>query len=160
MIRESNYKRAALVEAIGRAVQAFQEASDEVDEAAAARLRVNRTDMRCLGVLSQSGAMSASALADTAGLTRGAMTTALDRLETAGWVRRLWDQEDRRTVRIEITRAARKEIEDLYGALAREGTRLLQGYSSRDLAAVLRYLEDGRGLQRRQAQRIRQGRPR
>lgn len=34
--------------------------------------------------------MNASALADAAGLTRGAMTTALDRLEAAGYVRRVW----------------------------------------------------------------------
>jgi DNA-binding MarR family transcriptional regulator len=155
MIRKSNYSRAELLEAIGRAVQAFQDATDEVDEAAAARLHVNRTDLRCLGVLSQSGATSASTLADRAGLTRGAMTTALDRLETAGWVKRVWDQEDRRTVRIEITPAARKEIENLYGELAKEGMRLLQGYSSRDLAAVLRYLEDGRELQRRHALHVR-----
>ena len=160
MIRKSNHSRAGLLAAISHAVQAFQDATDEVDEAAAARLRVNRTDLRCLGVLAQSGAMSASALADAAGLTRGAMTTALDRLEAAGWVRRLWDQEDRRTVRIEITPSAHQELEDLYGALARQGTRLLQGFSSRDLGAVLRYLEDGRELQRRHARHIRRGRER
>jgi DNA-binding MarR family transcriptional regulator len=146
--------------AIGRAVQAFQDATDEVDEAAAARLGINRTDLRCLGVLSQVGAMSASALAEAAGLTRGAMTTALDRLETAGWVKRLWDQQDRRTVRIEITPAGQQEIARLYGALAKEGGVLLQSYSTSELAAVLRYLEDGRELQRRHAQQIRRSRPR
>ena len=82
--------------AIGQRVQAFQDATDEVDEAVARRLRLNRTDLRCLSVLSQAGAMSASALADAAGLTRGAMTTALDRLEAAGYARRVWDQQDRR----------------------------------------------------------------
>ena len=68
-------------------MQAFQDATDEVDEAVADRLLLNRTDLRCLSVLSRVGAMSAGALATAAGLTRGAMTTALDRLETAGFVR-------------------------------------------------------------------------
>jgi DNA-binding MarR family transcriptional regulator len=117
-------------------------------------------DLRCLSVLSQGGAISASTLAEAAGLTRGAMTTVLDRLETAGWAKRLWDQQGRRTVRIELTPAARQEIGRLYGALAKEGGVLLQGYSTPELAAVLRYLEDGRELQRRHAQQLRRSRQR
>jgi DNA-binding MarR family transcriptional regulator len=126
-----------------------------VDEAVATRLRLNRTDLRCLSVLSQASAMSASAMADAAGLTRGAMTTALDRLEAAGYVRRVRNQPDRRAVRVEMTDAARKEVDTLYGPLAAEGFHLLQGYTSLELAAIVRYLEDGRQLQRTHAQRIR-----
>ena len=141
--------------AVGQKVQAFQDATDEIDEAVARRLQLNRTDLRCLSVLSQAGAMSASALADAAGLTRGAMTTALDRIERAGYVRRVWDQQDRRSVRVEMTGRALKDVEVLYGPLAREGLALLQKYTNEELAAVLRYLEDGQQLQRAHAQRIR-----
>lgn len=155
MIRKSNYSKAALLAAIGQRVQAFQDATDEVDEAVARRLQLNRTDLRCLSVLSQAGATSASALADATGLTRGAMTTALDRIEEAGFARRVWDQDDRRTVRVEMTEAAKRAVEALYGPIAKEGTRLLQTYTARELAAVLRYLEDGWRLQRAHAQRIR-----
>ena len=155
MIRKSNYVKAELLAAIGQRVQAFQDATDEVDEAVARCLRLNRTDLRCLSVLSQAGAMSASALADAAGLTRGAMTTALDRIEVAGYARRVWDQQDRRTVRVEMTDAAKKEVEVLYSPLAKEGFQLLQEFTTQELAAVLRYLEDGRQLQRAHAQRIR-----
>ena len=91
-----------LLRALGERVQAFQDATDEVDEAVARILRLNRTDLRCLSVLSQAGAISASALADATGLTRGAMTTALDRLE-AGWLRPpCVGSGGRRTVRVEI----------------------------------------------------------
>ena len=155
MIRKSNYSKAALLTAIGQRVQAFQDATDEVDEAVARRLRLNRTDLRCLSVLSQAGATSASALADATGLTRGAMTTALDRIEEAGFARRVWDQNDRRTVRVEMTEAAQKAVAALYGPLAKEGVQLLQTYTAQELAAVLEYLEDGRRLQRAHAQRIR-----
>ena len=141
--------------AVGQKVQAFQDATDEIDEAVARRLQLNRTDLRCLSVLSQAGAMSASALADAAGLTRGAMTTALDRIERAGYARRVWDQQDRRSVRVEMTGRALKDVEVLYGPLAREGLALLQKYTNEELAAVLRYLEDGQQLQRAHAQRIR-----
>jgi DNA-binding MarR family transcriptional regulator len=155
MIRKSKHSRSELLVAIGQRVQAFQDATDEVDEAVARRLRLNRTDLRCLSVLSQSGAVSASALADAAGLSRGAMTTALDRLEAAGYARRVWDQQDRRAVRVEMTDAAKKEVEVLYSPLAKEGFLLLQQYTTQELEAVLRYLEDGRQLQRAHAQRIR-----
>ncbi len=155
MIRKSNHLQTELLVAIGQRVQAFQDATDEVDEAVARRLRLNRTDLRCLSVLSQAGAVSASALADAAGLSRGAMTTALDRLEAAGYARRVWDQRDRRTVRVEMTDAAKQEIGVLYGPLAKEGAQLLQKYTTQELEAVLRYLEEGRQLQRAHAQRIR-----
>jgi DNA-binding MarR family transcriptional regulator len=155
MIRKSNQLREALLSAIGQRVQAFQDATDELDEAVARRLRLNRTDLRCLSVLSQAGAMSASALADAAGLTRGAMTTALDRIEAAGYARRVWDQDDRRSVRVEMSARALKEVGILYGPLAKEGMALLQKYTTKELAAVLKYLEDGQQLQRTHAQRIR-----
>jgi len=155
MIRKSNYSKRELLEAIGRNVQAYQDATDEVDEAAARILRLNRTDMRCLSVLAQAGAMSASELATATGLTRGAMTTALDRIEAEGYARRVWNQEDRRSVRVVMTDKAQTLIGTLYGPLAKEGFRLLQKYTTRELAAVLRYLEEGRALQRTHAERIR-----
>ena len=155
MVRKSNYRKVALLAAVGRAVQAFQDATDEIDQAVADRLRLNRTDLRCLSVLSQRAGVSASALADATGLTRGAMTTVLDRLESAGYARRVWDQQDRRAVRVEITAKAHQQIDALYGPLAREGAMRLRKYTMAELAAALRYLEDGRELQRAHAARIR-----
>jgi len=58
-------------------------------------------------------------------------------------------------VRVEITDAARQEIDALYGPLVTEGFNFLQKYTTRELAAVLRYLEEGQALQRAHAQRIR-----
>ena len=129
MIRKSNYTRQKLIAAIGEHVQAFQDATDEIDEAVAQRLRLNRTDLRCLGVVSRAGPTTASALAAAAGLTRGAMTTALDRLEQSGFVTRVWSQEDRRSVRIELTANAHREIGVLYTPLGRDGAALLEKYS-------------------------------
>src|SRR5260221_12352810 len=84
---------------------AFQDATDEVDEAAARRLGLNRTDLRCLSVLSQRDGLGASELAAAPGPTRGAMTTVLDRLEASGYARRAWDRQDRRPGRVEMTAA-------------------------------------------------------
>jgi DNA-binding MarR family transcriptional regulator len=164
MIRKSNYFRNDLLAAIGDRVQAFQDATDEVDEAVARRLRLNRTDLRCLSVLSRRVDITASALAEAAGLTRGAMTTALDRIEAAGYARRVWDRQDRRAVRVEMTDLARREIAALYGPLAKNGARMLRNYAIDELRAVLRYLDEGQQLQRAHAETIRRledsGRPR
>ena len=84
-------------------VQAFQNATDEVDDAVSARLGLNRTDLRCLSVLARSGPAAPSVLAAAAGLTRGAITTALDRLEDGGYTKRTADPQDRRGLRIELT---------------------------------------------------------
>src|SRR5262245_59257912 len=128
MIRKSNYVP-ELIAAVGRSVQAFQDAADEMDEAVADRLGLNRTDLRCLSVLSQAGAITAGELAEATGLTRGAMTTALDRIERAGFVRRAKNQNDRRSVRVEMTDRAIREVQALYGPLAQEGGRSLQKYA-------------------------------
>ena len=143
------------IAAIGQRVQAFQDATHEVDEAVARHLGLNRTDLRCLSVLSQVGAASAGELAEATGLTRAAMTTALDRIEAAGYARRVRDQQDRRTVRVEMTAAASRAVQTLYGPLAKEGFQFLRKYTTEEIAAVLKYLEDGRQLQRAHARRIR-----
>jgi DNA-binding MarR family transcriptional regulator len=156
MVRKSNYSKTALLAAVGRAVMAFQDATDEVDDAVARQLELNRTDLRCLSVLSRSGPVTPSALADASGLTRGAMTTALDRLEQAGLVQRVWDQVDRRSARVEMTGQANRAVGRLYAPLAEEGAALLQQYTAAELAAVLRYLEDGERLQRAHARKLRE----
>src|SRR4029453_5897601 len=114
MIRKSNHMKDQVLSAVGGGIQVFQDATDEVDEAVAQRLGLNRTDLRCLSVLSKTGAMTPSPRADAAGLTRGAMTTALDRIEHAGYARRVRDQKDRRSVRVEMTMRALEEVKVLY----------------------------------------------
>lgn len=65
-------------------------------EVMAASLGVNVTDLRCLELLADEPDVTPSRLADLAGLTSGAVTGVLDRLEEAGFVRREPDPADRR----------------------------------------------------------------
>jgi acyl-CoA reductase-like NAD-dependent aldehyde dehydrogenase len=60
-----------------------------------------------------------------AGLTRAAMTAALDRIERAGYVKRTRDGADRRAVRVEVTDHLRQQCERIYEPIAAEGRRLL-----------------------------------
>lgn len=145
--------RDALVADLLAAMPRFQEATDAVDEAAARALGINRTDLRCLGLLDH-GPSSPSALAEQLQLSRGAMTTVLDRLEAAGWARRGPDPDDRRALRIELTDAARTRIGALWGPIAMEGAGLLDEHGDAELRAMLRFLRDATALQLRHAKRI------
>src|SRR6476659_6065792 len=74
-------------------------------EALAERMGLNGTDHRCLELVlgtSSEGPVTAGKLSELTGLTTGAITGVLDRLERAGFVRREKGVEDRRPVQIKL----------------------------------------------------------
>src|SRR5207237_635619 len=62
-------------------VRASQNATDRFDQAVADTVAMNRTDMRLIDLLEREGRLTAGELAAGTGLTTGAITTAIDRLE-------------------------------------------------------------------------------
>lgn len=144
-----------LINSVAREVAEFQDAGSLVDEAAADRLGINRTDQRCLGFLAVHGAMGAGQLAAATDLSPGAMTVAIDRLERLGYVRRVRSATDRRSVIVEITPTAQQIIEDNYGPIAQEGMAQLEQYSDAELIFLRDFLRKGREMQMRHAARIR-----
>ena len=155
----SNENHPELVNQVAREVAEFQNAADLVDEAAAGRLGVNRTDQRCLGLLYGHGPLSAGQLAQASALSPGATTTALDRLERAGYARRVRDPEDRRSVLVELTPEARRLIDEIYGPLGEAGRAHLARYSNEELRFLRDFLREGRALQVEHAARIRAASP-
>ena len=67
-------------------------------ELLAQHIGINATDMQCLNILDFEGPVPAGRLAELTGLTTGAITTSIDRLEKAGFVERVRDPRDRRRV--------------------------------------------------------------
>ena len=151
--------RAQLSAEVARAVAEFQDATDEVDEAGARLLGVNRTDVRCLGLLGRCGPMTAGQLASEVGLTTGATTTAIDRLVRQGYVVRVRDEQDRRRITIKLTDGATALIDKVWGPLGRDSHALLMRRSKTELQAILDFLRDGTTFQAEQAERIRQETP-
>ncbi len=121
-------------------IKRFKDSVDRFDAAAAAALGVNRTDLRCLTILNDRGPLPASRLADALGLTRGATTTALDRLERAGYARRTAHAEDGRSVLVTLTETGQTRIAAIWHPLRERGKRHLAGYSADELALVARFL--------------------
>jgi DNA-binding MarR family transcriptional regulator len=90
--------------------------------------------------------MTAGQLAQAMRLTGGAMTTVLDRLERAGYARRVRDTVDRRRVMVEVTPEVRRLGEEIYGGLAEGAQKLFAGYADEQLELILEFLVRARAL--------------
>ena len=135
-------------------VRRSQAATDRYDQAVADAIGLNRTDMRCLDVIQREGPVPAGRLADETGLTTGAITTVLDRLERAGFARRTRDPADRRRVLVELAPEARSGAGDYYGEHTALGERLFRRYSEEQLALLLDFTRAGRELNEREAAKL------
>jgi DNA-binding MarR family transcriptional regulator len=128
-----------LVDAVVAAVREYRRASDRLIEAANSRMGINRTDGRALDAIQEAGAMTPGEIARASGLTSGAVTAVLDRLERAGYVRRTRDGADRRKVIVEITDQARRYSRELFGPTT-EGAVAFAALPASELDAILRFL--------------------
>jgi DNA-binding MarR family transcriptional regulator len=136
-------ERKQSIEEVGRALRAFLGASDAFDEALGSVLGLNPTDVRCVDLLDQYGTMTAGALADLAGLSTGAVTFLLDRLERAGFVRRVRDTQDRRRVLVELVPRARSQLSELHAGLSEAWRASAQHVSVADLQIIIAFLREG-----------------
>ena len=132
-------KREEIIQAIN---EKFREMSTETimfHQAVADKLGLHVTDHKCLDFIYRFGAMPAGRLAELTGLTTGAITGIIDRLEKAGYVRRTNDPKDRRRTIVEPTRNKKleKKIEVLFIPLRDRMHKLLSSYSDSDLAFLL-----------------------
>ena len=131
------------------------QAGDTMDQAASDFLGLHRTDIRLLDVLQMSGRMSAGELAKAGHLSPAAVTAALDRLERAGYVRRVRDDQDRRRVLVEVTDRMQELTMELYGPLALAGDEMLRKYSDAELRAFIDVMDRSAELQFQRAEEVR-----
>jgi DNA-binding MarR family transcriptional regulator len=87
-------------------------------EAVAEQLGINATDLKCLELAVGERDISPTRLAELAGLTTGAVTGVLDRLERAGIARREADPTDRRRIVVRVDPARARDIAALYRPFA------------------------------------------
>jgi DNA-binding MarR family transcriptional regulator len=119
---------------------------DRLDQVAAERYGLNRTDMRGLEIVSRQGPLAPTELARLLGFTTGGVTTVIDRLERAGYVRRQPDRGDRRRLLVEATPLTAARDVEVFADLVRATEESLAAYSARDLAVIHRFLEATREI--------------
>jgi DNA-binding MarR family transcriptional regulator len=105
-------------------------------EAVADVLGLHITDHKCLDLIHRFGSMPAGRLAELTGLTTGAVTGIIDRLEKAGYARRANDPNDRRRTIVEPIRNKKldRKIKSIFMPLHQRIHRLLSSYSDYELS--------------------------
>ena len=99
-------------------------------------LGLNVTDMKCLDVMTMKGSATPSQLAEQTGLSSGATTAMIDRLEKAGLVERHPHPNDRRGTVLLLTKQAMQKLPLLFESLGNAMLVLISGYSQRELAVL------------------------
>lgn len=151
----SRDKKRELVDELLHLARAHEAANDAFDEVAREKLGINRTDLRCLNIIDNSGPMTAGRLAELSGLTTAAVTSVLDRLERAGYARRVRDQPDRRQVMVEVTPLLAERATPIWGPLGEEARSTLSRMSAEELRALIDFYRLGIELNERHIERVR-----
>ncbi len=104
------------------------------------RLGLNATDHKCVLFLMEER-KTMGQLSQLTGLTLGAQTAAIERLEQAGYVRRVRDQTDRRRVYVEMVPTNVKKMAHLFRPLGEAIVKLEATYSPAELRLIHNYME-------------------
>jgi DNA-binding MarR family transcriptional regulator len=135
-----------LVRRVGIEVRRMGAQSVLNSQVIAGRFGLHTTDLECLDLIYLHGQASAGELAQATGLTSGAMTALIDRLEAAGYVVREGDPTDRRRRYVRIRAEAIKPIQAVYEPMQAEMFKLWSSFSARDLRVIADFLSRSTNL--------------
>lgn len=144
----SSTEQAVLIDALGRVVVRWQDATQKHDDAVGEIYGLSAAERLCLSFL-WPGPQPANAIARETRLTPAAVTALIDRLEKRGFVRRKADPNDRRKVMVEAAEEAQKVTAEAYLPLSAAGAEMLKEYSVTELKVVLEVLTESMALQER-----------
>lgn len=97
---------------------------------------LNVTDMECLRLLFLKGTASPSELAKHTGLTSGATTAMLDRLENAGLIERRPNPNDRRGTLIAAAESSAEKAASWFASARNAQDKLISSYSEEELEII------------------------
>src|ERR1700722_16911417 len=99
---------------------------------------LSAVERKCIDVLRRLGPVTAGTIGEHTGLTTGAVTGLMDRLEKAGYVRRARDPHDRRKVVVELLPNEQMDalLASAFGPLSDDMTKLAAGYSGTELRMI------------------------
>ena len=96
-------------------------------------LGVNATDMECLGVIFFKGVATPSELAQYTGLSSGATTAMLDRLEKSELIARRPNPQDRRSTHIVLVKETAAKLAPFFASLREAQDQIVSRYSEPEL---------------------------
>lgn len=135
--KTSQEGRQALVNQLMLAMRRASAAGALHGQAIARRIGVNSTDLECLDLIFMNGPSTAGEIARRTGLTSGAVTGLIDRLERLGLVERTDDPKDRRKVLVRAREDKIAPIAALFSPMEKGMLALLEGYSREEMKIFL-----------------------
>ena len=134
--------RNSVVRRVGKALLRFMQQIDAVNEQSAQSSDMHQTDFRAICLLGGNNVpMSPKEIGHALGLTSGAVSALILRLEVGGMVVRKPNPEDRRGVLISLDKEAAARPLQEYVALHACYTQITDEFTSTELEVVARYLE-------------------
>jgi DNA-binding MarR family transcriptional regulator len=109
--------------------------------AVAERLGLNITDHKCLDYILRGNGVTAGDIARATGLTSGAITGVIDRLERAGFAKRQTDPHDRRKVVVVPLPNRLPEMGKLFDSLGSNMSKMMSRYSAKDAELIIDFMQ-------------------
>jgi DNA-binding MarR family transcriptional regulator len=145
-------RRADLLERLMMAGRVQSEATVMFHAIVAAKQGLTATEEKALDLLDRSGPLTAGELARRTGLAPASVTGLIDRLERKGFVRRVPNPSDRRSVLVEVeTERVFASMAPLFTDWVRSLEELFAGYTDEQLETILDFLTEAARRQRQAA---------
>jgi DNA-binding MarR family transcriptional regulator len=112
-------------------------------QAIARKVGINSSDLECLDLILMKGPSTAGEIARHTGLTSGAVTGLIDRLERQGLVERAADPDDRRKVLVRVRQEGIAPIAAYFAPMEKTMQALLAGYTREELKLLIDFIERG-----------------
>lgn len=161
MSRGSQEKYAEVREELIRELRQFNELGASFLRVAASRIGLAITDIQVLDILDLSGPATAGQLADLTGLTTGAITRILDRLEKAELVLRERDKSDARRVIVRLAggKDEMSKVRSILDSVGKAWNEVASHYDEEQIAFLLDFLKYSNTRSRKELAQLQQEEP-
>lgn len=125
-------------------------------QAIAQSVGLNATDTKCVDLILRGpeGGVTAGQLSEMTGLTTGAITHILDRLEKRKFIERVRDGGDRRKVFLRVRQESLAPVIPKYEAIGKAFLGLAEEYGDKELQVICGYMEKATEISERELARI------
>lgn len=119
-------------------------------------LGLNPTDHKCLDVIIRTTSpMTASKLAEETGLSTGAITGVIDRLEKAGYVSRKRDLNDRRLIYVDpLLDNAMTKMNPIFNPIKQSSRKIYSKYTDHELNLILDFIRNCNNMTQNMTQEL------
>ena len=149
-----NENKDAVVYGLMTATRKLTRSSLMLQYAIAEKMNLNPTDAACIDFLMEMGPSTAGDLAKVTRLTTGAITSVIDRLQKAGFVKRENDPNDRRKVIITFIPKKHEKAKQYYAAMAKDVYELFSDYNESKLKLLIQHSDALTAIFQKHAEKV------